>query len=312
MICPSPHSPRGYAPHPRHAVTWAQRAVCTLLWLPATLLAPQARAEAAQAVHWLVIDFPPYEIHTGPDSDRGVMDRYLQSVLERLPQFQHRIDVVGFQRRDALMKTAQPACTVSRFSTPERARYAVFAQRPYLFLLPPRLVATRKVGEALRSAMEHDTLPLAQLLNRREHTLGIYPARRFGEAIDQQLEAIRAERLAMIQDYRETGATSLLDLLNIMSRGRFELTLAYTVEAEYLRRTHPDLPALDYFPIAGATTLLPLHVSCNKTPEGLAIIQAVDQFSLPDAAAVQAQRDLEALLTPEEKRRYDALLPKAK
>jgi len=293
-------------------VTWIRFAALTLFWLPIALLGTRAKADPPQPVHWLVIDFPPYEIRTGPDSGRGVMDRYLQGLMERLPQFQHRIDVVGFQRRDALMKTAQPSCTVSRFMTPERAQYAVSAQRPHLFLLPPRLVATRKAGDELRAAMDRDTISLSQVLNQRQYTLGIYPARRFGEAIDQQLEAIRAERLAAIQDYREIGTGSIIDLLNIMARGRFELTLAYTVEVEYLRRNHPDLPPMDYFPIAGATKLLPLYIACNKTPEGLALVQAVDQLSGQEEAAAQAQRDFETWLTPEEKRRYDTLLPKTK
>ncbi|GAB3255022.1 TIGR02285 family protein [Chitinimonas naiadis] len=293
-------------------MTWIRCIAYTLLWLPIALLASPARAEPASPIHWLAIDFPPYEIHSGPDSDRGLMDRYMQTVIQRLPQFQHSIDVVGFQRRDALMKTAQPSCTVSRLSTPERTRYAVFAQRPFMFLLPPRLVATRKIGNSLKKELDGDEIPLVEVLNRGQYTLGIYPARRFGEAIDQQLETLRTSRPQIFRDFRETGTASIRDLLHIMVRDRFDLTLVYTVEAEYLRRNNPELPALDYFPITGATKLLPLHVSCNKTDLGLAVIQAVDQFNAQDPAALQAQRDFEALLTPEEKRRYDALLAKTR
>jgi len=293
-------------------VTWVRLAAITLLRLFIVLPGLPALAEPAPPVHWLVVDFPPYEIHSGPDTGNGLMDRYLQSLIQRLPQFQHTIDVVGFQRRDALMKTAQPSCTVSRFSTPDRALYAVFAQRPFMFLLPPRLVVTQKVAEPLKSSMEHDAVPLAQILYSGQYVLGIYPARHFGDAIDHQLDGIRADYPTAIRDYRETGAASIIDLLVIMAHGGFDMTLAYTVEGEYLRRTHPTLPALDYFPIAGATSLLPLHISCNKTAVGLAVMQAVDQLGVNDPAALQAQHDFEALLPPDEKRRYEALLPKTK
>jgi len=293
-------------------VTWVRLAAITLLRLPVVLLTSHVVAEPASPVHWLVLDFPPYEIHSGADNGDGLMDHYLQSVIQRLPQFQHNIDVVGFQRRDALMKTTQPSCTVSRFSTPDRARYAVFAQRPFMYLLPPRLVATRNIADSLRSAVEHDTVSLAQIMNSGQYLLGIYPARHFGDAIDHQLDEIRADYPAAIRDYQETGTSSIFDLLNIMAQGSFNTTLAYTVEAEYLRRTHPALPAFDYFPITGATSLLPLHISCNKTEVGLAVIEAVDKLNQHDAAALQAQRDLESLLPAEEKRRYEALLPKTK
>jgi uncharacterized protein (TIGR02285 family) len=284
----------------------------TLLRLPLALAAACAWAQPSTPVHWLVVDFPPYEIHSGPDNGSGLMDHYLQSLIQRLPQFQHNVDVVGFQRRDALMKTTLPSCTVSRFSTPERALYAVFAQRPFLFLLPPRLVTTKKLAEPLSSMLDHDAAPLTRLLTNGQYVLGIYPARHFGDAIDHQIEEIRADYPMAIRDYRETGSTSIVDLLNIMAHGGFDMTLAYTVEGEYLRRANPTLPGLEYFPIAGATSLLPLSISCNKTPLGLNVVKAVEQLGAHDPAAAQAQRELEALLPPEEKRRYEALLPKAK
>jgi len=293
-------------------VTWGRRTAVTLLRLAIVVMTMRAVAEPVPSVHWLVVDFPPYEIHGGPDTGNGLMDRYLLSLTQRLPQFQHTIDVVGFQRRDALMKTTQPSCTVSRFSTPDRARYAVFAEHPFMYLLPPRLVATQKVAEPLRSALDHDALPLTQIMNTGQYALGIYPARHFGDAIDHQLDEIRASNPAAIKDYRETGASSIIDLLNIMAQGAFDMTLAYTVEGEYLRHTQPALPVLEYFPIAGATNLLPLHISCNKTEVGLAVMQAVDKLGVHDAAALQAQHDFEGLLPQDEKRRYEALLLKAK
>ncbi|WP_374351598.1 TIGR02285 family protein [Chitinimonas sp.] len=276
------------------------------------LLACASLANAAPmpVIRWLVHDFPPYEIASGKDKGEGIADHYREALIRHFPQYQHVVEQVSVQRREEMMRRSdQPMCAITMFKNAEREVFARFSRRPYQYLLPPRLIALPDVAKSLGAAQAGEDISLVKAVANGQHLIGLHPRRRFGSAIDSQLQQIQQRQPDALRYFQETGEASLSNLLSLLSKGRFDLTLGYTSEVEYLRRKHPELPTLTFLPIQGSGQLLPGHVSCNRTPIGEALIADVDRLDDHAQLEESVRSEYEALLTVEERRRYQKLHP---
>jgi uncharacterized protein (TIGR02285 family) len=260
-------------------------------------------------IEWLLADFPPYEIGSGPNKGNGLIDHFRQQLVLRLPQYEHASSIVGMQRREEMMRRAPyTVCAVTMFRTPEREQFARFAAHPFLYLMPPRLITTAATAASLQADLEDGALPLLKVLTKGTHYLGVFGRRRYGEYIDQQLAQLRQVRPEAFRYFQEQGGASIGDLLKILDRGRFDMTIGYVAEAEALRRAQPTLPQLTYFPILGAEKLVPAQIDCNRTPLGIEVIDAVDAMPASDPLFAGVLNEYESLMPAEERKRYERAL----
>jgi len=84
-------------------------------------------ARAADTMHWLLIDFPPYsmpEAASGRPGD-GAVDRLLEQVVAAWPDAaKHAFTVANTRRVWRSIEAGEPACHTGALHRPERERQA--------------------------------------------------------------------------------------------------------------------------------------------------------------------------------------------
>jgi len=262
----------------------------------------------APLIRWQILDFPPYHIVNGPHRGEGLRDQFLQALIAELPGFRHEIEVSGAERQTALMKAAQPVCTLSMLRTPERETFMQFAQQPIQLQLPVVLIVPRTVAQDGSLPVEQSgAVSLGGTLALGKLHLGVVPKRSFGSSIDEVIARARRQRPDAVLEFAEQGVVA--GLLKLMQRGRFELALGYSLEVEQLRLNDPGIEELRYFPLTEAPALVPAQVGCSRHPDAQHVLRAIDAAQPRLAAAKRRLRDGYAALLPESERtRYRALL----
>ncbi|MDT8992169.1 TIGR02285 family protein [Curvibacter sp. APW13] len=276
------------------------RASClaALLWIG---LAGGALADPP-LVRWLVLDFPPYHMVAGTQQELGLRDKYLRALQSDLPQFRHSTEFASVARMSGLMQAAEPVCTLSQLKTPEREAYALFARRPYGHQLPVRLI-THPHTVARNIALQQEPVSLRRLLTSTSLTLGLVEKRRFGTALDELLENELSKQVV-----RFSSDTLLPAQIKLMEHGRFDLTLGYALEVEWLRQHDPKVKPVVYLPLAESDVLIPVYVSCARGETGEAVMAAVNALPPNSVAQQTLKREYEAMLPKPERSRYRKLV----
>lgn len=279
-----------------------------LLILGLGALPALAASPASPVIRWQILDFPPYHIVNGPHRGEGLRDQFLEALIAQLPGFRHEIEVSGAERQTALMKAAQPVCTLSMLRTPEREAFMAFAQQPIQLQLPVVLIVPRSVAQDGSLPVEQNgAVSLGGTLALGKLHLGVIPKRSFGAAIDGVIASARKQRPDAVLEFAEQGVVA--GLLKLMQRGRFELALGYSLEVEQLRQQDPGIDELRYFPLTEAPALVPAQIGCSRHPDALRALRAIDAAQPMLAEARRHLRDAYANLLPESERtRYRSLL----
>ncbi len=282
--------------------------LCGILLMFGLHLAPALAANPLPVIRWQILDFPPYHIVSGPHRGEGLRDQFLQALIGQLPGFHHEIEVSGAERQTALMKAAQPVCTLSMLRTPERDAFMQFAQQPSQLQLPVVLIVPRSVAQSGALPVEQNgAVSLGGTLALGKLHLGVVPKRSFGTMIDGVIATAHKQRPDAVLEFSEQGVVA--GLLRLMQRGRFELALGYSIEVEQLRLSDPSIDELRYFPLTEAPALVPAQVGCSRHPDALRALRAIDAAQPQLAEARRRLRDAYSALLPEAERiRYRSLL----
>jgi len=266
----------------------------------------EALAADKPQVRWLVIDFPPFHIVSGPDRGKGMRDRYLDALRARLPNFDSRVEVSDTTRQVALMQAGQPVCSISMLRTPEREQFMLFSEQPYGLQLPVRLVMASQSAAALGPVVDDQGVDLARVLAGGMIRLGVLPKRRFGASIDRVIADAAVHYPNTVQVFNANG--SLEGLLDLIGKGRIEATLGYGLEVEQLRQHNAKLGDFAFLPITQAPDLVPTYVACSRNPVGAKVIAEINALGFNDAATRQLRADYEALLPTSERKEFEHAL----
>ncbi|MBV8659751.1 MAG: TIGR02285 family protein [Burkholderiales bacterium] len=254
-------------------------------------------------VRWLVLDFPPFHIVSGPDRGTGLRDRYLDALRARLPDFDSRVEVSDTTRQTALMQAGLPVCSISMLKTPERERYMVFSDQPYGVQLPVRLIMTNTGAAALGPLAEDQGVDLMHVLGGGLIRLGVLPKRRFGPMIDNVVDEARRRYPSAVLEFNENDV--LASLLDLVGKGRIEAALGYSVEVEQLRLRNAKLGEYTFLPLTQAPDVVPTYVACSRSTIGGRVIAQLNAQGFNDAATRQLRQDYLALLPLAERKRFE-------
>lgn len=261
-------------------------------------------ADTRETVLWLVNDFAPYNILSGPSRGQGAADIRMQMVVRRLPEFRHEIVEGAAVRSNDLVKTKPNVCRANLLKNPERETFMEFSRHP-LEILSNGLITTRKRAMQFQPYLnEKGELRLDDFLGAGKRVT-VITDRAFGAHID-----------SMLKKYTGTASvvkTSPADhmssrLLKLASQDEFDGIVGYAVELRYLAR-QLGLQESDFtmLPIADELPLVETYFTCSKSDFGKRVINAIDRVL--DNRDVRREIDAayRGWLADESAARYDAL-----
>jgi uncharacterized protein (TIGR02285 family) len=143
-------------------------------------------AKAADTLTWLIRDLPPMTILDGPQKGQGVIDELLPMLMERLPEYQHKILHVNRARGLQILQTPALTCDPTMLWTAERAKWVVYS-RPAFSMVSNGVVVRQDRRDVLAPLVAQQRVDLAALLLDKRARLGVVAERSYGTLIDEML-----------------------------------------------------------------------------------------------------------------------------
>ena len=232
-------------------------------------------ASARDTLIWLLRDFPPLTIFSGPLAGQGAIDKLMPELTARMPEYDHQIMHVNRARGTQMLQDPDVfACDPTLLWTPERDRTILFSIPAYA--TPSNGVTIERSRHALfASFIDADGhLDLAALLASESVDVGIVGGRSYGPVIDKVLrETPRPDHL--ILHYGNTAVGSMLEMERL---DRFQAIISYWPEARFhAQQQGIALQELEFLPVKGVPKYQFAHIGCSKTDKGRAAMEIINR-----------------------------------
>ncbi|MDE1950136.1 MAG: TIGR02285 family protein [Burkholderiales bacterium] len=231
------------------------------------ILAPSA-AWSRDTITWASLDFPPWMILEGPHRGQGVWDELQQYLIDALPEYDHRVQVMNNERYELLARQGEKVCKVYYFKTPARERLLHYSIPSVVFL------ANQVVMRADKAALlGHPThLSLAALLQDPRFAGTVVKGRSYGPQIDALLRAHLA------QGRVREAVTTNESLFQYLADGRTDYILEFPAVRDFFEQDLSARPALVNIAIDEADPANLTYVTCVRNAWGAAVIARVDRL----------------------------------
>lgn len=251
-------------------------------------------------ITWTVLDYPPASIlHNGaaPTSPAelgtGIVDRMMQEVIARLPQYRHEFRLANRQRIWASMRQGDHICDANAMKTAAREQWAYFAPA---VLVPPMALVVR-ASDRSQFTQGAPSVSLRELL-KKDFKGGLEPSRSYGPAVDQVLALADTTSSNGAATSPSAGtSTSGGTLLNLVALGRYDYTLEYPMVVQYTQQNRALATPLAVLPLREAQDWSVGYIACSRTAWGKAVLRDVDD-ALRAAFRSPAYRDILAAWLP--------------
>lgn len=254
-------------------------------------------------VRWLITDFPPLFILSGPEREHGLADIAQDIAAQRLTAYRHqRVEVpANYPRIEQEMKSLDNACFAGFLKTPAREKAFVFSQA-YRLMLPIHLYV---MADREQPPVHDGEVDLQALLASGRFRLGVLGGRKYGTSIDPLLDEHAADR----QVYRRYALDQLDGLLGMLAAQSRDIdgVLAYPNEVAHRATASGKAPPnVRRYAIKGTPAYQAGYIACSNSDLGRALVKGIDQL-LPEIRPAVA-RAYSATLQGDDKQRYLDLL----
>lgn len=251
------------------------KAGLVLLLATSVLGATPGTAHAKETLTWLLRDFPPLTIFTGPQTGQGAIDKLMPELIARMPEYNHQIMHVNRARGTQMLQDPEVfACDPTLLWTPEREKTILFSIPTYA--TPGNGVTIGRSKEALFKPFltEDSHLDLAALLASKTVKVGIVAERSYGPVVDKILrETTQPDTLIL-----HYGNAAVGSMLQMERMDRFQAIISYWPEARYhAQQQGIPLTELEFLPVKGAPKYQFAHIGCSKTDKGRAAMEIINR-----------------------------------
>lgn len=255
--------------------TQARGAGCAALLFISVMVGMPATAQAKETLTWLLRDFPPLTIFSGPQTGQGAIDKLMPELIAHMPEYDHKVMHVNRARGTQMLQDPDGfACDPTLLWTAEREKTILFSIPTYA--TPGNGVTIEQRNHALFAPfLDNDGhLDLAALLASDKVKVGIVAERSYGPVIDKILrETTQSDNL--ILHYGNAAVGSMLEMERL---DRFQAIISYWPEARYhAQQQGIPLSELEFFPIKNAPKYQFAHIGCSKNDQGRAAMQVINR-----------------------------------
>ena len=275
------------------------RANSLLRLLVALALLPTRVTARAEPLVWGVFDFPPFQILEGPHQGSGSFDGELQFLIEKMPEFEHKVVPMSFARRREEFLAGTNLCTPGIFRAPAQALKLAISV-PALTHLDNRVIFLKE-----KAPLFGDDNPInLEVLFKRSDLLGAaVPGRSYAPNIDEAVQHARGRPNLMIRALETT------QLFQMLLNGDVDYLFLFSHEAAFLARTFGADGRVLNRPIAGTPRSIFTHVACTGNAWGRAVIQKVNAILLTARAEPDYRKYSERWYVSEDQEKIRSYYP---
>lgn len=246
-----------------------------VLLLTSALSTMPGAAYARETLTWLLRDFPPLTIFTGPQTGQGAIDRLMPELIARMPEYDHQIMHVNRARGTQMLQDPDLfACDPTLLWTPEREKTILFSIPTYA--TPGNGVTIERSNHGIFAPFlsQDGHLDLAALMASNTVKTGIVAERSYGPVIDKILHNT-TQPDNLILHYGNAAVGSMLQMERL---DRFQAIISYWPEALYhAQQQGIPVEELEFFPVKDTSKYQFAHIGCSKTDKGREAISIINR-----------------------------------
>ncbi|WP_416194786.1 TIGR02285 family protein [Pseudomonas sp. AH2] len=227
---------------------------------------------AKDTLMWLLRDFPPLTINSGPQKGQGAIDKLMPLLIAGMPEYDHLLLHVNRARGLQMLGEATFTCDPTLLWTAERAKTIIFSIPTYA-VISNGMVIRRDDISRFSPFIKNGQVDLEAVLASREIKLGIVAERSYGPVIDQILRTTSVDEVS-----RHYGNDAVGSLLQMERVGRLHALISYWPEARFLAtQQNIDPNDLAFYPVMGTAKYQFAHVGCSDTTQGREAMEIINR-----------------------------------
>jgi uncharacterized protein (TIGR02285 family) len=254
-------------------------------------------AFAKEPLIWGVFDFPPFQILEGSHAGSGSFDGELQTLIAKMPEFDHKIVPMSFARRREEFMAGTNLCTPGIFRSPATALKLAISM-PALTHLDNRVIFLKDKAALFG---DEKALDLDALFERKNLTGAVVPGRSYAPNIDESIRRFQ-DKANFLMRPLETSK-----LFQMLLNGDVDYLLLFSHEAAFLADRFGVSERIVNRPISGTPPFIFTHVACTGNAWGKAVIDRINMILQTERTAHEYQKLSERWYPPEDQekiRRY--------
>jgi len=246
----------------REALLFSLAAACT------ATVASASESDDEREITWVLENFEPYYIQSGPFKGKGIGDRINQFLMDSLPEYRHRLAYMPILRITEGLKKGHHQVVTTYLKNPADQE---FAQYSITSLVVPPLELTLRREDWQRDWRAAPQISLRAFLESGQ-LLGLAGRRYYGDTItpivlDRQLYP----KGAYIQQ-----SSHYHNLAEMVGHKHLDATIGYAAELRFFEMSNPRSNALISVPIAEEPDYLYAYVVLPKTAWGDRLRERID------------------------------------
>lgn len=232
------------------------------LLITATVRPVQAR----ETLVWSVIDFPPFQVLDGTYAASGSFDGELQTLTDKMPDFEHTIVRMSFARRKQEFLSGTNICTPGIFLAPAKELNLAIS-KPVLTHLDNRVIFLKNKAALFGN---ENPIDLEALFKRKNLIGGMVAGRSYAPNID-----------ALIRRYKDSPNLVIRTLtgnqqFQMLQSGDLDYLIMFSHEAAFQNNRMGLNNTVMNRSIAGTPPYLYTYVACTGNDWGRAVINKIN------------------------------------
>lgn len=237
-----------------------------------------ANAAERPVIRWMLTNAAPKVIPDGSLKGTGYAEQQAAYLARRLPQFDHRFEIVSAARLWHEMQAGKGICSIDIAELPERENWALFSRTATSAPGYSLLVLRDRVGEFAPFRGTDGAIDLDQLAAGSQLT-GLYAA---GRHYTAQINAFIDSPARKTSLLSTSASTNIFEM--IASR-RGDFSFGTMAEMNYFNALNAAIaspskrrPPLALLTIKGTGEPVHGHIACSREPVGRQMIEALDRL----------------------------------
>lgn len=237
-------------------------------------------------ISWQVYHRPPGIIMIGEEHGQGFVQKMLQLIIDKMPEYEHKMPLTTLARAISDIKAGKQVCHPALFITQERLNYMYYSNAT--MVNPTNRVVARK--GMFDEFLVNNSVDLALALKGKNLTFAVIKGRSYTESIDNMLTSYVDK-----SNLFEISNTDLRAVFRLIQLKRVDATIAYPFELGHFSRENDDsVEQLQTYSIKNVPQYTVGSIACPKNEWGKQVVTRVNAIL---AEIKSTPQYLEALTT---------------